>query len=88
MKIDFKGDPYPKEVILYPVFFYVRYAVSQQDLEEIMQERGANVDHATMNRWVVKYAPLIANEAQRRKSGTGKLWRMPSREIAVRYPTR
>jgi transposase-like protein len=30
------------------------------DLEEIMEERGVNVDHATLNRWVIRYAPTIA----------------------------
>jgi hypothetical protein len=55
--IDFKGSHYPKDVNLYAVFFYVRYAVSYRDLEEIMAEHGANVDHATLARWVVKYSP-------------------------------
>jgi putative transposase len=68
--IDFKGAHYPKDVILYAVYFYVRYAVSYRDLEEIMAERGVSVDHATLNRWVVKYSPLIADEAHRRKSPT------------------
>ena len=51
--IDFKGSHYPKDVILYAVFFYARYAVSYRDLEEIMAERGVVVDHATLNRWMV-----------------------------------
>lgn len=60
--ISFKGAHYPRDVILFTVFFYVRYPVSYRDLEEIMAERGVVVDHATLNRWVVKYAPLIADE--------------------------
>ena len=60
MAIDFKGAHYPKAVIVHAVFFYVRYAVSYRDLEEILAERGVAVDHATLNRWVVKYLPLIA----------------------------
>jgi hypothetical protein len=40
MTINFKGSHYPKDVILYAVFFYVRYAVSYKDLEEIMAERS------------------------------------------------
>ena len=47
MAIDFKGVHYPKAVILHAVFFYVRYAVSYRDLEEIMAERGVTVDNAT-----------------------------------------
>lgn len=58
--IDFKGSHYPKDVILYAVFFYVRYAVSYRVLEEIMEERSVQVDHATLNRRVVKYSPDIA----------------------------
>lgn len=65
--IDFKGSHYPKDVILYAVFFYVRHVVSYRDLEEIMAERGVAVDHATLNRWVVKYSPLIDWEAYLRK---------------------
>ena len=60
MTIDFKGCHYLKDVILYAVFFYVRYAVSYRDLEEIIAERGVQADHATLNRWVVKYPPNIA----------------------------
>ena len=48
--IDFKGSHYPKDVILYAVFFYVRYAVSYRDLEEIMAERGIEVVHMIRKR--------------------------------------
>ena len=51
MAIEFKGVHYPKAVVLHAVFFYVRYAVSYRDLEEILAERGVTVDHATLNRW-------------------------------------
>jgi hypothetical protein len=54
MAISFKGALYPKSVILFAVFFYVRYAVSYRDLEEIMADRGVTVDHAMLNRWVVR----------------------------------
>ena len=63
--ISFKGAHFPKDIILYAVFFYVRYGVSYRDLEEIMAERGVKVDHATLNRWVIDYSPLIAAEAKR-----------------------
>jgi len=54
---------FPKDVILHAVFFYLCYAVSYRDLEEIMDERGVTVDHATLNRWVIKFSPSIASEA-------------------------
>lgn len=82
--IDFKGSHYPKSVILYAVFFYVRYGVSYRDLEEIMAERGVDIDHATLNRWVVKFSPLIAENAQSRKRPTAISWRMDETYIKVR----
>ncbi|GKS69344.1 hypothetical protein W03_13480 [Nitrosomonas sp. PY1] len=48
--LTFKGCHYPKAIILYAVYFYVRYSVSYRDLEEIMAERGVTLDHATLNR--------------------------------------
>ncbi|MDP5211006.1 IS6 family transposase [Microbulbifer sp. 2205BS26-8] len=84
MLINFKGAHYPKDVILYAVFFYVRYSVSYRDLEEIMQERGVTVDHATLNRWVVRYSPLIAEQAQKQKRSVATSWRMDETYIKVK----
>lgn len=84
MTIDFKGHQYPKSVILYAVFSSVRYGVSYRDLEEIMAERGVEVDHATLNRWVVKFSPMIAANAQVRKKPTAISWRIDETYIKVR----
>ena len=82
--VSFKGAQFPREVILYAVFFYVRYGVSYRDLEEILAERGVVVDHATLNRWVVKYAPMLATEAQERKAPTSPSWRLDETYVRVR----
>lgn len=74
--IDFKGNQFPKSVILCAVFFYVRYGFSYQDLEEIMAERGVEIDHATLKHWVVKFSPLIAANAWARKKPTVISWRI------------
>ena len=82
--ISFKGAQFPKDVILFAVFFYVRYTASYRDLAEIMAERGVRVDHATLNRWVAKYSPLIANTARRRKALADRSWRMDETYIKVK----
>ncbi len=82
--VDFKGAHYPKSAILFAMFFYLRYPVSYRDLEEIMDERGVDVDHATLNRWVVKYSPLIAAKAPLKKRPTAISWRMDETYIRVR----
>ena len=57
--IEFRGSHFECEVILWGVRRYVSYPIGYRRLEEIMEERGVEVDHATLNRWVVKYIPLL-----------------------------
>ncbi len=62
--IEFKGSHFEREVILWGVRWYVAYPISYRQLEEMMEERGVEVDHSTLNRWVVKYIRCwIANFA-------------------------
>lgn len=82
--ISFKGAHFPREVILFAVFFYARYTVSYRDLEEIMAGRGVGVDHAMLNRWVAKYSPLIAIIARHRKAVADRSWRMDETYIKVK----
>jgi len=82
--ISFKGAHFPKDVILYAVFFYVRYGVSYRDLEEIMEERGVKVDHATLNRWVVDYSPSIAAQAKKCKRAVATSWRTDETYVKVK----
>ncbi|NVO56613.1 IS6 family transposase [Rhodobacteraceae bacterium B1Z28] len=84
MAISFKGAHFPKDVILFAVFFYVRYSVSYRDLEEIMRERGVFVDHTTLNRWVTRYSGAIAEAARRRKGPCDRSWRMGETYVKVK----
>jgi transposase-like protein len=58
-KDDFKGRHYEAALILQAVSWYLRYPLSYRDIEELFRERGLEVDHSTLNRWVLAYAPLI-----------------------------
>src|SRR4051795_5568720 len=58
-KHDFKGRHYEVTLILQAVSWYLRYPLSYRDIEELFLERGLEVDHSTLNRWVLAYAPLI-----------------------------
>ena len=55
----FKWRHFEPGLILLCVRWYLRYAVSYRDLEEMMRERGLCVDHTTIYRWVQRYAPEI-----------------------------
>ena len=67
MSIEFKGSHFARDIILWGVRWYVAYPISYRQLEEMMEERGVEVDHSTLNRWVLKYAPLFEREFRARK---------------------
>ena len=56
---DFKGRHFEAGLIVQAVSWYLRYPLSYRDIEELLLERGLEVDHSTVNRWVLAYAPLI-----------------------------
>src|SRR4051794_35964957 len=58
-KDDFKGRHFEAALIVQTVSWYLRYPLSYRDSEELFLERGLEVDHSTLNRWVLAYAPLI-----------------------------
>ena len=71
---DFKDSQFEKEIILWGIRWYVAYPISYRQLEEMMGERGVVVDHSTLNRWVIKYAPEIEKQF-RRQCPVGRSWR-------------
>lgn len=56
---DFKWRHYRAEIILWAVRWYCKYGISYRDLEDMLSERGIDVDHTTLYRWVQRYAPEI-----------------------------
>ena len=81
--LSFKGAHFEKEIILTCVRWYVAYPLSYRQLEEMMQERGVTVDHSTINRWVLKYAPELEEAFRRRKRPVGHSWRMDETYMKV-----
>ena len=77
MAISFKGAHFPKNIMLMGVRWYVAYPLSYRHVEELMEERGVPVDHATIQRWVVKYSPLLEEAFHRRKRSVwSRTWRL------------
>ena len=74
--VSFKGAHFAKDIILVGVRWYVAYPLSYRHVEELMEERGVAVDHATINRWVLKYSPQLEEAFHRRKRSVWLSWRM------------
>jgi len=65
--LNLKGMRFPIDVILVCVRWYVAYPLSYRHLEEIMEERGVTVDHSSINRWAIRFLPLIEKMARKHK---------------------
>jgi putative transposase len=84
MKEMFKGRQFDRSVILLCVRWYLAYNLSLRDLEEMMAERGISVDHATIHRWTVRYAPLLLERFNRHKRAVSPKWHVDETYIKVR----
>ena len=79
----YKGHRYPRVIIQQAVYFKLRFSLSYRDVEELMQIRGVEVDHSTIQRWVFKFTPEIEKNMNKRKYQTGDSWRMDETYIKV-----
>ena len=82
--VSFKGAHFVRDMILTCVRWYLAYPLSYRQVEELMEERGVSVDHATINRWVLKYSPQLEATFHRRKRPVGRSWRMDETYIRVK----
>jgi transposase-like protein len=75
---------YPLDGILLGVRWYVAYSLSLRNLEEMIAERGFEVDHSTVHRWVIKLVPLFEKAFRKHKRPVGRSWRMDETYIKVK----
>ncbi|MDE9563451.1 IS6 family transposase [Xenorhabdus bovienii] len=75
---------YPVDIIAQCVHWYLAYALSLRNLEEIMAERGIAVDHSTFSRWVHRLVPLIVKRYRRSKPEVERRWRMDETYIKIK----
>ena len=65
---------FPPEVITVAVRWCLRYGLSYRDVEELLTERGVEVDHVTVYRWVQRFTPLFADAARPLRHAAGDRW--------------
>ncbi len=85
MALFFAKKQFPSETILMAVRWYVAYKLSYRDIEELLEERGVLVDHATLHRWVLEYDPQLEEVFRdgKKRSISGS-WRMDETYIKVK----
>jgi IS6 family transposase len=70
----FAGYRFAPDVILLAVRWYLRYGLSYRDVAELLAERGIEVDHVTIYRWVQRFTPLVIDAARPCRHSVGDRW--------------
>jgi transposase-like protein len=70
----FAGFRFPPDVIVLAVRWYLRFGLSYRDVEELLTERGVEVDQVTTYRWVQRFTPLLADAARPCRHAVGQRW--------------
>jgi transposase-like protein len=65
------------------VRWYLRFSLSYRDIEELLAERGIEVDHTTVYRWVVRFTPLLADAARPCRHAVGSRWQVDETYVKV-----
>jgi transposase, IS6 family len=79
----FRGRHFRSDVIVLCVRWYLRYPLSYRDLEEMMAERGLPIDHSTIARWVLHYAPILNQRIRREMRHPNRSWRVDETYVRV-----
>ena len=79
----FRGFRFLPEVIVLAVRWYLRFGLSYRDVEELLAERGIEVDHVTVFRWVQHFTPLLADAAGPRRHAVGDRWYVDETYVKV-----
>ncbi len=79
----FAGFWFPPEIIVLAVRWYLRFGLSSRDVEELLAERGIEVDHVTVYRWVQRFTPLLADAARPCRHAVGDRWFVDETDVKV-----
>jgi transposase-like protein len=79
----FAGFRFPPEVIVLAVRCYLRFGLSYRDVEELLAERGVEVDHVTIHRWVRRFTPLLVDAARFGRHRVGDRWNVDETYVKV-----
>ena len=79
----FRGRHFRDEIIVLCLRWYLRYPLSYRNLEEMMAERGLNLDHSTIARWVLRYAGELHERIRPQLRRPNRSWHVDETYVRV-----
>jgi transposase, IS6 family len=81
---EFKGRQFAAEVILWAVRWYLMFPISYRDLELMLMDRGVEVDHSTIFRWIQAYGAELEKRIRPHLRLSNGSWRVDETYVRVK----
>src|SRR6185369_2239841 len=81
--LSYSGYRFPPEIIQHAIWLYLRFTLSFRDVEELLAERGIDVSHETIRRWVAVFGPMIARRLRAMRPKPHTTWHLDEMFVSV-----
>src|SRR5262249_32859399 len=79
----YSGFRFPPEIIQHAIWLYLRFTLSFRDVEELLAERGIDVSHETIRRWVAVFGPMIARRLRAMRPKPHTTWHLDEMFVSI-----
>ncbi len=83
-RLSYKRPRFPAGIISHAVWLYVRFNLSLRSVEELLLERGVEISHETLRRWVIKFGPAFARSLRHGSAKPGDIWHLDEVRVKIR----
>src|SRR6476619_5845728 len=81
--LSYAGYRFPPEIIQHAIWLYLRFTLSFRDVEELLAERGIDVSHETIRRWVAVFGPMIARRLRAMRPKPHTTWHLDEMFVSI-----
>src|SRR5436189_4772633 len=81
--LSYAGYRFPPEIIQHAIWLYLRFTLSFRDVEELLAERGIDVSHETIRRWVAVFGPMIARRLRAMRPKPHTIWHLDEMFVSI-----
>lgn len=78
-----KGYRFSKTIISYAVYLYHRFLLSYRDVQELLLERGIDVNHEAVRAWCGRFGPDLAEALRHNKPRRNRTWHLDEMRVTL-----